>query len=492
MKRLYIFLIGLLFVATSCEKDFDEINDNPYAIKVMEVPNEVRTFLGNIVDNYWSNEIGIWVEYPQYFAHRYGTVKDFSYSTSHDKLWEWGFGQLRSLRDAQKWVTKGAKYEHEHMEAMLKVAEVIIFAKLADTYGDIPFTQAGYGNDYLHPEYEKHIDIYDKMLVLLDEADALFAVEMTKDKDNYDPIYKQDPERWMRLGNSLRFRFAMHMRMSHPAKGAALMKKVMERDLINSTAYHLSRNQDPGFSWAWQSMTISKKLADFYVAHNDPRINRWAKKNSDGEYVGFPSGYVTADEINYSAGFKEMGKHFKSKVFDYSEYCFLMAEAHLFGYGYEKNIEKANEFYRKGIISDFRGIGFKSIPDPEDAPDWSIDKVDDPENYGIEEYMAQDYASLDLTTTDVTANFEKIMTQKWVALMGNGVEAFVEMRRTGIPTIADRAGNDNYYPDDTNGKLPKRLAYPLTERIYNKKNYDKAAEVYNGNRLDVKLFWDVD
>src|SRR5690606_22697577 len=55
------------------------------------------------------------------------------------------------------------------------------------------------------------------------------------------------------------------------------------------------------------------------------------------------------------------------------------------------------------------------------------------------------------------AGLRQILLQKWIALFGNGPEAYAEWRRTGVPQLMPG-------PDAINDNLiPLRLPYPASE-----------------------------
>jgi hypothetical protein len=79
------------------------------------------------------------------------------------------------------------------------------------------------------------------------------------------------------------------------------------------------------------------------------------------------------------------------------------------------------------------------------------------------------------TTGTLEQKIEQIITQKWVSLVGNGIEGFLENNRTGYPkffTISVEGGSK------TSGRFPRRLLYPTTERDRNPDNTPKEEPIY--------------
>jgi hypothetical protein len=81
------------------------------------------------------------------------------------------------------------------------------------------------------------------------------------------------------------------------------------------------------------------------------------------------------------------------------------------------------------------------------------------------------------------AGLEQIWLQKWIALFGNGPEAYAEWRRTGIPGLV--AG-----PDALNdGRIPVRLEYPERERTLNRVEVETAIARQGGATLNTPVWW---
>jgi hypothetical protein len=82
---------------------------------------------------------------------------------------------------------------------------------------------------------------------------------------------------------------------------------------------------------------------------------------------------------------------------------------------------------------------------------------------------------------------ENIMTQKWIALFGQGVEAWTELRRTGFPVMPAPDPQALFFND---GVLPTRLGYPATEYSLNGTNVGLAASLNGGDDdMKTKLWW---
>ena len=74
----------------------------------------------------------------------------------------------------------------------------------------------------------------------------------------------------------------------------------------------------------------------------------------------------------------------------------------------------------------------------------------------------------------------KIALQKWIALYFNGLEAWFDWRRTGMPEIIPGPGNLN------NNKVPVRYIYPLSEQSLNGTNRAEAVKRQGPDDLNTR------
>jgi hypothetical protein len=86
-----------------------------------------------------------------------------------------------------------------------------------------------------------------------------------------------------------------------------------------------------------------------------------------------------------------------------------------------------------------------------------------------------------------TADKENIITQKWISLFGQGVEAWTELRRTGYPVMPPHDPQSLFFND---GVLPSRLVYPSTEYSLNGVKVEEGNALNGGtDDMKTKLWW---
>ncbi len=204
---------------------------------------------------------------------------------------------------------------------------------------------------------------------------------------------------------------------------------------------------------------ISSTLVDKLKSLNDPRLEVFAIPGEDagGEITGHPNGLpgnIAVDYVGYSAIINPevFAKATSPAVLmSYAELLFLKAEA-----AFDGDITgDAQAFFDAGITASFEPYGLTTPPD----------------------YIAN------LGPADK----ENIMTQKWIALFGQGIEAWTELRRTGFPVMPPHDPQSLFLND---GVLPTRLVYPSTEYSLNGARVIET-DALNGGADDMKtkLWW---
>ena len=81
-------------------------------------------------------------------------------------------------------------------------------------------------------------------------------------------------------------------------------------------------------------------------------------------------------------------------------------------------------------------------------------------------------------------NLENIAVQKYLAIIFQAREAWAEFRRTGYPKIW--TGKDL---GSTNGEIPRRTTYPLSEYNLNSLHLTEAVDRLTGRDLMTSRIW---
>ena len=215
MKKILITFLAFAFALTSCEfdKGFEEMNVNPNAAAQIGVGNKfAKTILDTSGGRYenWRNSL----IYNSTLIQHYATTASYwsgdkyfrvdSYATS---LWDRYYpSAVKGIEDIIAQLNDEGNSGTEM--GMARILRVIIYHRLTDTHGDIPYSEAGKGyiSGTLKPKYDAQQDIYMDMLSELEGAVA--QISGNSSLGNSDIIYGGDAMKWKALGNSMMLRLA--------------------------------------------------------------------------------------------------------------------------------------------------------------------------------------------------------------------------------------------------------------------------------------------
>lgn len=142
----------------------------------------------------------------------------YAYSESiFSAVWQSDYpGVVREVIDASENLVNAPDKTNQY--AMVRILKVIVFLRLTDLYGDIPYTEAGRGfsNLIVRPKYDRQEDIYNDFFKELKESHDM--LDAGKDQVPQEQFYGGDIAKWKKLANSLRFRLALRLIKVNPAK----------------------------------------------------------------------------------------------------------------------------------------------------------------------------------------------------------------------------------------------------------------------------------
>ena len=482
-KFIYSFaLLGLFLFINSCTKDFDEMNtdpNNPTAIGPQYLfPYAVE----KVVDRYWGGNTRferlnldgamLWT---QYLARNIYSNEGDNYGitpTFYNNTWKslYNEGLLNFQRVVIESGEKG-KTPNKNYEGAALVMRSWTFSLLTDLYGAVPYSDALKGTDTT-PVYTPSYDTMDKVY-----AGILADLKLANEKLTVggpaiagDIIYGGDVLKWKKFANSLRLRLANRQAAKKSAESKAIMKEILadavkypvftsnaDNTLLANTATRPSNNEwnEVMIIGSRTDWSISKTVVDKLTALGDTRLGIFATKNKAGGYEGIPNGLPDAIATTYLSSASILTDYFTkanapSIIMTFSELNFILAEA-----AFDGDIDgKADDYLKKGVDASFTQFGLTT-----------------PSAY--------------LTTVGAISK-EKIIEQKWIALFGQGVEAWTEYRRTGFPKFSAR---DPRAVFENDGVVPTRLPYPTTEYSLNKAKLDEGIKMNGTDNMKTKLWW---
>jgi hypothetical protein len=469
-------ILSLLVAFASCKKDLADINKNPNAAENPQA-NYLLTAAEKVsADAYWGsdNNFNSSLLFVQHWAKIQYTDPDryIFTNSSFTSLWNTLYGQsITNLNTIMQLPDERANVNYKQVAVILRSW---LFQLLTDVYGNIPYKQAGNIAEYVTPQYDSQKDVYEGLLAEL--KTAVTALDESGNAITGDVIYNGDISKWKKFGNALRLRIAFRIADKEPDVASQVIQEVLSDGggVISSNSetaqliYSDAPQHNPVSAWfdTRDDYRIAKTLVDKLYALDDPRLPLFASKPTDAtvtDYVGVPSGLTTTEASNL--GFAKTSKpgayflapHAPAVIFSYAESLFYQAEAVARGY----ISGDATALYKQAITASLNQYGIT-------------------DQTTIDNYLNQ---------RDVEYNPENfkasIGEQKWIALFGEGLEAFAEWRRLDYPQLTPGVSSI------LEGKIPVRFIYPGTEQTLNGDNYKSAVDAQGTDNLTTKLWFDV-
>ncbi|MEO6549307.1 MAG: SusD/RagB family nutrient-binding outer membrane lipoprotein [Ferruginibacter sp.] len=465
----------LLITLNSCKKDLEKVNVNPNAAQQAQPDYLLTAAIKTTADTYWgtTNNMNSSLLFVQHWSKIQYTDPDRYIFSNNDFQELWTVAYSKSIVNLNQIIKLAGEQENANYKGVALVLRSWVFLLLTDAYGDIPYTQSAQIDQFLTPAYDAQKDVYAGILNDLKAAQA--ALVPSGKAIQGDLIYNNNIALWKKFANSLRLRVALRISDRLPIVSKQVLSDIQAEggSFISSNAetaqlvYLNSPNQNPisNLFDTRDDYRISKSVTDQLIALNDPRLPVFSAKTqvaTTQTYVGIPNGLLVGDASNL--GFTKTSKpgtyftapNAPAVIISYSEVLFLRAEAAARGF----TTEDAASLYSQAITASLKQYG---IADSD-----------------IANYLSQPSVQYD------TTNYKKsIGTQKWVALFGQGLEAFAEWRRLDYPQLQPAVAGT------LNGQLPLRFIYPGTEQSLNGQSYKAAVAEQGPDLLTTRLWFDV-
>lgn len=513
MKTIRYFIITTVLLSmAACDQDFVEVNTNPYAVTAIDpgllLAGAQRPPLGT-----WAAEHTI----VQHFVNPYntGATLGFNFNEDIDEVnnpsWDQSYtGPIRNLTQALNLL--GEETERVNLRSMLRIWRAQVFMMLVDSYGDVPYTEAGkaVSDAIFYPKYDDDAAIYDNLYAEIKAA--LAAFNPAADFVSSDLFYgtrgrnattnaTDQVAKWRKLGNSLLLRLGMRYSKVNASKAQSIAAEafaggVMTANSDNAyvkydgTLYVQAENNNlrnfSNFNYAAEPFVNQLKStndprAKFMIAtFTDPGalVNETNPDVTLANQFGVPIGVTNIElakapyrgargaGLNYS----QMHVHRMASPaapdfwVTYAQTSLLLAEAAHRGWV----TGSAQTYYENAIRADMQV--YSLYPNTTAIPESDITA-----------YLANPNVAFNATDA-----LRLINTQYWVINIRNGAEAFANFRRSGFPALSP-----NMFNNKLQGGFARRLSYPNAESSANAPSYQAAATAIGGDNLLSRVFWDI-
>jgi hypothetical protein len=479
--RIKILTVGAVVLMASCSKSFLDVNTNPNS------PTDVtpRILLPNATTGMGfanSNELGkVAALLMQYNAGIAGLSLTYDRWTLGGYDGQWTSELYVNTINNLSIILRKTEGKNLAYSGMAKLQLAYTFSMITDLWGDVPYSQAGQGLDeagfpkFPTPRFDAQMDIYlgnsakgiKSLFNLTREGIANLTaappyrrgVDPSTDDVVYGSAAGSDYSKWIRFGNSLLMKFALQVSNKAPDTTRNVINDIITNNKpyinaidgsldfnvpfskANPNAYY---NQDVGSSIANTEMLSNRFLALERSLNDSLRLTKLYTKPA-ATFIGYDNGspiIAPAQGIRSTYGTYVLGATLSGEapirlITAFRNY-FILAEAALrFGVTGDPNV-----YYQNGITAAMKSEGLTDAQ--------------------IATYFAANPTIVTLTgTTD--QKLQQIITQKYIASVGNAIESYNDYRRTGYPVLVAPIITE---ADDPN-QFPQRLPYTAAEGAAN-------------------------
>lgn len=530
-------LFLLIIASSSCRKDFEEINT---PADLYTTAGDGPLFLG-IINSclrpgdelfYVNNEV-------LYKQNQQGSLTKEAwgnYNIGTESIWRNYYTVLPNVRELERrFETASPSAELNNMKAMVKIILAYKTFKVTDLFGDIPFSEAGYGyidDNRLYPVFDKQRDIY---LFLLDELkwceDNIDLTAVSEEPfytfKSYDMLFGGSIIMWKKFANSLRLRYAIRMYDKEPAIAGPIVKEILDenKQVLTGMSFGGPTLESAHFCYEFQGImqgltqgamewafrehknlrmgsTMWHQMSDHDSIDGsgifDRRAYLFFDTNHEGEWIAYPQNPVSGfppdggapygSQRQTDAAYFIKGEDCKYSPFNFflisdnrhvpdilitgQEVHFLKAEAYQRGIGVAQNDGMADTEFLSGLQASY--YYWNAVMAAAKLPQ------------GTETFfnVVSVPSPVDLTLLQTKVdlwNFstqeekvKMIYTQRWIDLFWQPAEAFALVRTGRTP----REGNAlSFY----------RFPIPASETNYNNTNWSSAYG--SGDLSSNKVWW---
>ena len=450
----FAVLLMLMFSFTACV-DFGDINIDPDA--AADAPPEalmpvIQARMAWYTFGDGARYPGIFTQHYQGIANQHLSFADYDFFPD-DCVNIWRSIYNGAFRDMGFMNEKIAEDPAAFSEftGVGKILEAYWLGTATDLFGDIPYSEAGAGNDNLTPKYDSQESIYAAIFTLLDGGIAALANAGERSVAGSDYIFGGDRDKWIKLAHMLKARYSLHKIKRDAGSAQAALDAIAAGGMASSADdadFVFSDGEgNPLSQWKTNrtgDALLGKAFVDLMNSKLDPRLPFLADTVLGGIYAGSP---LSKDGVD--AGASNFGPYWSNSSTpvpfgSYMEQKFIEAEALV------------------------RTSGAGAEQALKDAVQASMDRM------GVDATEAATYVATVALAGTMDDMIKTVIEEKYVAL-NNNHETWTDYRRTGYPVLESATGDL--------ADMPRRLPYSQEEQLYNNANMPRVS-------LTDRMWWD--
>lgn len=499
--KIKIWTLGVIaaLALNSCkDEDFGEdYNQNTYGIYESDYKSLMTGAISQLALRGGTNFHMKPILYSQYLAQNVYTTE--SQYAQVGGQWDWYYARALLNLDriiiaysadnlSPDLLSQGSK---GNMLGISKIFRAIIYKRITDAYGNIPYSEANQYETIRTPKFDSQQAVYESIIADLKAGrDLLDSGTLAKG----DVLYGGNVAMWRRLANSVILQASLQLSKKYPGASdyaatefkAALANSGGVIETVGQEAWYTYNSDagitNPNYGFRAADYRLSRELVES-LRGTTTNFNRTSNHTLDMRLRVFNNGFSTASAIvglpyGYSApgladaGYTAppssngLGVKFRSITSPMSlmtaGYTYLnRAEAAARGW----TTENAAALLKQGIVLNYNTLDAHYITNTN-AYSASTNI------YGgvLISPEAEAYSTARVADVAAAAGgvLQVIGEEKWVALFNNGFDSWAEWRRTGFPNLLPAPNSLN------GGVIPRRIMYPTNEQIFNATNYTQA------------------
>jgi hypothetical protein len=488
LKKIAFLFTLLILVTSSCTKEFEELNTDPNRLDKVSPGTLLNPILYSMASfntqrsaDFTFDLMQVSLPYPSVAGglHRYDMSESAGNST-----WNTYYKWIKNIKEMK---AAADAVDDPNYKAIALTLDAWVYSLLTDSFGDVPMTEAASADEgILRPIFNTQKEIYTTILNNLETANTLFVPTKSMIYGT-ELLYGNNVSNWQKFCNSLHLRLLLRVSKRSEFNAEATMAAIINDPVKypvftknDESAIIKITGTEPNVSPWGRSIdfTNSRAVASFFVdnlnSFNDPRREKFitqatrvdpvSRKAVSIGFKGIPSAYSGSEsQFDYTPSNMVRGlvealpgsSPMLAPIMTYAEVEFIKAELALKGV----IASSAQTHYQNGVKAAIEQWGLVM-----------------PADY----FTNPSYAS----STAYNNSIERIMLQKYYALIFNDYQQWFEYRRTGLPNLPKGTGLRN------NGMMPVRFKYPTSVATNNNANYKLALQSMGGDDVNTKVWWE--
>lgn len=486
-NTFYIGAVATVLLTTSCTKGFIEKNTNPNEATFASPQSLFAPSVLSIVNNNLNRGFRINGELAQVTVTNSDSREIHRYeirNTEPNSSWQSWYTQLTNIKSVYSSAEETKQQGYQTWQGMSLIMDAYLGSLLTDVFGDVPYSEATKGREFnISPKFDTQQDVYSQIFAKLEQANELLKqnAQLPNEELLVDPIFgslytrtRSSAEHWRRFGNSMYLRLLLRTSGKTELNSKEKIKEMVETNKENYPIFE--NNADNAnfnftgtvpfvtefYNYRDNDFNGDKGYAEFFINtlldRQDSRLPKWATEATLGVFYGVQSGYRKGNVPELGSRFLLSLKNDPriGNLMNYSELQFILAEAALKGY----ISGSPSDFYNKGIQASFQ---FWEALMPTGYLDQPLVKLS--------------------TENSTEETMEKIHIQRYYSMLFTDFQQWIEIRRTGHPTLPIGPGVGN------EGRYPARLPFPASTISYNRTNYLEALKNMGPDDINTKVWW---